>query len=92
VLQNWISTHGRVLADAGGRASERSSLLVPGPCSPLLSQRYQRPRQPRVRTVKEQPHAQRFGPLYGHQLHLPADMIAIDQQCNLRLVVCGIPL
>jgi hypothetical protein len=42
--------------------------------------------------VKEEPHAESLGALHGHQLHLPADMIAVYQLGDLRLIGLGIPL
>jgi len=56
------------------------------------SERDQRPREPRLRAVEKQSHAQGLGPLHGHQPHLPADMVAVFEQSNLSLVLHGIPL
>jgi hypothetical protein len=41
---------------------------------------------PRLRPVKEQPHAQGFGPLHEHQPHLPANMVRIFEMRHLSLV------
>jgi hypothetical protein len=40
--------------------------------------------------VEEEPHAQRLGPLNGHQTHLTADMVAIFEEGNLGLIELGI--
>jgi hypothetical protein len=50
------------------------------------SESNQRPGQAGSGTIQKQPHAQRLGPLDGHQPHLPADMVAIHQPIRLRLV------
>jgi len=42
--------------------------------------------------IEKQPHAQGFGPLHGHQPHLPADMVAVLEQGHLCFVLNGIPL
>jgi hypothetical protein len=45
-----------------------------------------------VRAIEDDPHAQCFGPLDGHQPHLPADVVAVHQLGNLRFVELGVLL
>jgi len=47
---------------------------------------------PRLRPVKEQPHAQGFGPLHEYQPHLPANMVRIFEMRHLSLVSLRISL
>jgi len=56
----------------------------------LASKRDQRSRQAGLCPVQEKPHAQRLGPLDGHQPHMPADVVAIGQIHHLHFVELGV--
>ncbi len=42
--------------------------------------------------IEEDPHAQCFGPLHGHQLAVSPDMVRVDQRCQVQLIGGGIAL
>jgi hypothetical protein len=50
----------------------------------------QRPRKARARAIKKQAHAQSFFALNSDQAHVPANMAALDEVADLRLIVSGV--
>jgi hypothetical protein len=79
-------------ANVVSRAQLHQLITNQGSLTAALLQRNQRPRQAGSGTIEEEPHAQCLRSLYGHQSHLPADMVDVAEQAQLRFVVVGIPL
>jgi len=51
-----------------------------------------RARNPGIGAIEEDPQAQSFCALHGHKAHLPANMVDVVQQVQLRFVASGVNL
>jgi hypothetical protein len=52
----------------------------------------ERPRQPGVGAIEEDPQAQSFCALHCYKAHLPANMVNVIQQVQSRFVAAGVAL